>query len=111
MVTRVASDIELIVLNWLDKRKINYQFQTSLAGGRFELGGSVIDILLPDRMLAWRIFGEYFHRGVVKEGTDLIQKENLAAMGLTVIDIWGDDVKDRLEQTMRLALRGEEVLR
>lgn len=110
MQTRVATDIELIVLQWLDKRKINYQFQTSLAGGIYELGGSVIDILIPDRMLGWRIFGEYWHRGVSVEGRDLIQKENLSAMGITVVDIWSSDIENRLEETMTKALRGEEML-
>lgn len=107
---RVATDIELLVLQWLDKRKINYQFQTSLAGGIFELGGSVIDILIPDRMLAWRVFGEYWHRGVGVEGRDLIQKENLSAMGLTVVDIWEQNIRNRLNETMEKALMGEEML-
>ena len=110
MQTRVATDIELLVLGYLDRHKVAYEFQSSLMGGFFELGGSVIDILIPDRRLAWRIFGEYWHRGVSVSGRDLIQKESLSAMGWKVVDIWGDDIFNRLEETMQKALLGEEML-
>jgi len=113
MRTRIATDIELIVLKWLDRNKIEYQFQSSLMGGYFELGGAVIDILIRDRNLAWRIMGEYWHRGVVPSGRDAIQREMLEAEGWTVVDIWSMDLEDpsRLEQTMRLALQGQEMPR
>ena len=111
MATRVATDIELLVLEYLDRHKIVYEFQSSLMGGYYSLGGSVVDILIPDRRLAFRIMGEYFHRGVSVSGRDLVQKENLSAMGLTVIDLWGDDLQNRLDETMWLALLGQEMLR
>ena len=110
MQTRVASDIELIVLQWLDRHKIDYQFETSLMGGFSELGGAVLDILLPERRLAWRIMGSYWYRGVAKTGSDIIQKENLAAMGLTVVDLWEEDLLNKPEETLTKALRGEEML-
>ena len=107
----LGTDIELIVMGWLDKHKIPFEFQSSLAGGIYELGGSVIDFLLPEQRLGFRVMGEYWHRGVTKSGSDAIQKENLAAMGLTIVDLWGDDIQNRLEETMRHALVGQEVLR
>ena len=110
MATAVMSDIEEIVFQWLTRRNIEFSFQTSLGGGFFELGGSVIDFLIPDGNLAWRVQGEYFHRGVVAEGRDNIQKEVLTGLGFTVVDIWGDDIRDRLDETMRLALQGREIL-
>jgi len=108
----LASDIELIVIEWLDKRKIEYSFQSSIGGGFYELGGSVVDFLLNDLGLAWRVQGDYWHRGVVPEGRDLIQREMLEGEGWTVIDLWGEDILDptRLEQAMRLALQGQEML-
>ena len=109
MQTRVATAPELIVIQYLEARKIPFEFQTSLAGGLFELGGAVVDFIIPGG-IAWRVMGTYWHRGVQKSGSDLIQKENLAAMGLTVIDLQEDDLNNRLEETMRLALRGEEML-
>ncbi len=108
----IATDIEIIVLRWLDKRGIIYDFQTSLAGGRFELGGSVVDILIHDLDLAWRIQGRYWHEGVAKKGMDDIQRESLEAMGWTVVDIWSDDLETPAEvnETLTMAIQGQEVL-
>ena len=62
METPVMSDIEKICYNWLVKHKItDFEFQSSLAGGRFELGGSVVDFTFPERSLAWRVHGDYWH--------------------------------------------------
>ena len=107
----VMSDIEEIVYRWLVKRGIQFRFQTSFAGGFFELGGTVVDFLLDDLNLAWRVQGEYYHRGVSVEGKDFIQKELLVGLGWVVVDIWGDDIKDNLEATMSKALLGQEMLR
>ena len=105
------TDIETVAYQWLTRRNIEFQFQTSLAGGFYQLGGAVVDFLIQDRMLAWRIFGEYWHRGVTKEGSDILQKEMLGELGWTVVDLWSDDIESKLEETMRLALMGQEVLR
>ena len=111
MTTQVMTDIEIIVYDWLMGRGIAFKFQTSLMGGFYQLGGAVVDFIITDRNLAWRIFGEYYHRGVEKEGSDLIQREMLTELGFTIVDIWGDDVKDRTDQTLNLALEGREVLK
>ena len=111
MVSPIGTDIEIIVINWLRGRRIEFRFQTSLRGGFFQLGGAVVDFLLPDLNLAWRVFGEYWHRGVEKEGSDIIQKEMLIGLGWTVVDLWGDDIKDNTDETLSLALEGQEVLR
>ena len=107
----IGSDIEMIVMGYLDRRNIEYQFQTSLSGGFFETGGAVVDFLIPDGMLAWRVMGEYWHQGVKPEGRDIMQKEMLMGKGYTVVDIWGEDVQNRLDETMRLALQGQNMLR
>ena len=106
----VATDLELMVIEWLDRRGIMYAFQSSLAGGYYQLGGAVVDFIVEPN-LAWRIFGEYWHSGVEKTGSDIIQKEQLTALGYTVIDLWEDDLRNRLDETLRLALEGQEVLR
>ena len=107
----VATEPEIIVLRWLDKHKIVYDFQTSLAGGRFELGGSVLDFILTDLAIGLRVQSMYWHEGVAKKGTDDIQREMLEGMGLTIVDVWQDDLEQRLEETMRLAVQGQEMLR
>ena len=110
MVTQTATDIEQIVIDWLTERKIAFTFQTSLSGGLFELGGAVVDFTLDDLNIALRVQGVYYHRGVAVEGSDLIQREMLEAEGYIVVDLWGDDIKDRTEETLTKALRGEGML-
>ena len=112
MVTQlVATEPERIVMDYLKRNKIDFQFQTSLAGGFYSLGGAVVDFLVEPN-LAWRVMGLYWHRGVSKSGADTIQKEMLMSLGYVVVDLWESDLKDpaRLEQTMRLALQGIEML-
>ena len=108
--TQVMSDLERIVFDFLIKRNIAFDFQTSLAGGLYSLGGAVVDFIVEPN-LAWRIMGEYYHRGIEKTGSDTIQKEMLSALGYVVVDIWADDIENRLEETLRLALQGQEMIK
>ena len=95
MAVSTATDIELVVLQWLDKRNINYLFQTSLMGGFYELGGATVDIILPDLMIAIRVQGEYWHLGVEARGRDQTQRELLLQLGYTaVVDLWESDIED-----------------
>ena len=113
MNTIIASAPERIVLNWLDKRGItDYVFQSSQMGGRFELGGSVVDFLFPERSLAWRVQGTYWHQGVEKVGTDTVQRELLESQGWVVVDIFEKDLTppEKANQTLEAALMGQEVL-
>ncbi len=111
MVNEVMSDLERIVYNWLTRHNIQYDFQTSLRGGHYQLGGTVVDFLIRDRSLAWRVQGEYFHKGVTKEGSDLIQREMLAELGWIVVDLFADDITERTNETLTKALQGVEMLR
>jgi len=104
-----ASDIEILVIRWLDKHGIEYQFQTSLMGGFYSLGGAVVDFIIPEGNLAWRVMGEYYHLQVEIRSHDAIQREMLTAMGFTVVDIWGEDVLKRIDVTLNKALMGEEM--
>ena len=107
----LMTDIEALVYNWLERRKIEFEFQSWLSGGFYELGGMVVDFRLPYRGLAFRCMGEYWHRGVEVEGRDLIQREQLAALGYTTVNLWGEDIKNKLNETMTKALLGQEMLR
>ena len=102
---------EAMVMGWLTQRKIPFSFQTSLAGGFYELGGAVVDFILDELSIALRVMGEYWHKGIEKTGTDMLQKEMLTAMGYTVVDLLESDIQERLDETLRLALTGQEVLR
>jgi len=111
MADTVMSDLEAIVYNYLIKRNIPFDFQTALAGGHFQLGGSVVDFILIESNIALRCQGEYWHRGIEKTGSDIIQKEQLAAMGYTVVDLLADDLENRPNETLSLAIQGIEMLR
>ena len=108
---KARTDLEALVENWLIRHKIIYEFQSSLMGGFYELGGSVVDFLLRPRGLAFRVQGEYYHQRVGQQGRDMIQKELLSGLGWTVIDLWGDDIKSRLNETIQKALLGQEMLK
>jgi len=110
MASAVATKPEILVLGWLDKRKIPYDFQTSLAGGHYELGGAVVDFILPDLNLGWRVQGQYWHQSITAKAHDDVQKEVLAGMGLAVVDLWEDDIYNRLNETLELAIQGQEML-
>ena len=101
---------EGIVLEWLDRRKIPFQFQTSLSGGFFALGDAVVDFIVKEN-LAWRIMGEYWHQGIEKEGSNLIQREMLTGLGYTTVALLEDDLMNRSEETLIKALQGIEILR
>ena len=113
MNTQIASDLERICLSWLDKRGItDYEFQSSQMGGRFELGGAIVDFLFSERALAWRVQGDYWHTQIAKQATDSVQRELLEAQGWTVVDIFGSDLEtpEEVNSTLEKALLGEEVL-
>ena len=107
---QLYTNLEALVLEYLIHRQVEFQFQTSLSGGFYELGGAVVDFIIPEGNLAWRIMGEYWHAGVEKTGSDILQKEMLSNLGYTVVDLLGQNLLNRLEETMAKALKGEEML-
>jgi len=108
----IATTPERIVLAWLDRKGIIYDFQSSMMGGRYELGGSIVDVLIPDLNTAIRIQGGYWHQGVEKSATDTIQRELLESHGWQVVDVWEKDLTppERANYTLEAALRGQEVV-
>jgi len=103
---------EWLVYQWLTKRKIPFTYQAPLMGGRPEPGGAVGDFVLSSQVppVVLRVMGLYWHR-TPAEGRDMMQKLALIDMGYVVVDVFEDDLKIRLEFTMKLALAGQEVLR
>ena len=106
------SDIEAIVYKWLTNHNIAFTFQSSFFGGRYEMGGAVVDFTLDELNIALRVQGDYFHTGVEKSATDTVQRELLESQGWQVVDIWGSDLEtpEEINTTLEKALRGEEVL-
>ena len=109
----IASDIEIIVLRWLDKKGIiDYEFQSSLMGGRYELGGAIGDVVFYERSLLWRVHGDYWHKQMSQRARDNVQQELLEAEGWQVVNIWGSSLEtpEMVEETLSKALVGKEVL-
>lgn len=53
----VATIPEWLVYQWLQKHGVRFDFQSSLMGGRIELGGAVADFVLPELGMIWRVQG------------------------------------------------------
>lgn len=108
MVTQ--TDIEQLVEAWLIRNKTPYESQVSLRGGVFELGGSKVDFIV-EGSVCLRVQGSFWHSGVEKTGSDAVQRELLEADEWVVVDLFEDDIKTRLDETMRLAIKGQEMIR
>lgn len=110
MVETVASDIERLVAEWLDKHGVLYDFQSSLLGGRPEYGGIVADFILIEEGIVLRVQGEYWHHTTVEEeAEDREQRVILEAMGYRVVDLEEQDILDNLDLVMSKAMLGEEM--
>ena len=84
----------------------SFDFQSSLLGGRLELGGAVADFMFLDRPVILRVQGEHWHRVFDRMGSgtgDEEQKLALEARGWVVLDMWESDIlnADWLEDFMR----------
>jgi len=78
----------------------DFEFQSSLVGGRMDLGGMVADFVFPFVMLIVRIQGQFWHGQFDRETGDLLhgeitqgrrddeQGQILNSMGYGVIDLW-----------------------
>lgn len=84
----------------------DFTFQSSLAGGRIELGGMVADFLFERPPLVVRIQGQYWHGQFDRETGNLIhgdlhqgrrddeQGQILNDMGYAVLDLWEEETYD-----------------
>ncbi len=100
---QLASLPERIMYKALMQRRIPFDFQSSMQGGRAQLGGMVVDFLLLDRRAVIRVQGDYWHSGVAEMARDEVQKCVLESLGYDVWDIWDYEVYDidRFDDWMR----------
>lgn len=96
---------ERIIYAWLSARRIPFDFQTSLQGGRLEFGGIVADFILPDHMYVLNPAGPT-HDTFLRTRKDEEQAMILAEFGYRVFLIDDSVVYDeyRFEETMRAIL-------
>lgn len=91
-----------------------WEFQSSLEGGRMNLGGLVVDFLVhelfPEPGLVINVHGEYWHRyTTMQRATDLYNKTRLEGLGFTVVYILEDELYRNLENVMRSALKATQL--
>ena len=98
---------------WLVKHGTRgWEFQSSLLGGRLQIGGAVVDFLFHFPLMAWRVQGDYYHfRSQQDQALDFIQRLRLIAAGFIVVDILGSDVLNKAtrDRTLDAALAGIQL--
>jgi very-short-patch-repair endonuclease len=98
---------ERIVFRWLIEKGhfqsgIDFNFQSSLEGGRVDLGGIVADFVFPMMMIVIQVEGPT-HLEFLRSKKDEEQRGILEDMGYKVFNVWEVDIYSevRLEETMR----------
>ena len=110
-VFQFLSSLEQKVYSWLVERDIPFRTQVKMFGYR-EIGSATIDFIIPDRNLAWRCMGAYWHSSFEAKARDELGKENLVNAGYIVVDLYEEDLSDeQIDHTLELALQGMEVPR
>jgi len=105
----LMTSLEKLVADWLDKRGILYDLQSSLLGGRAEFGGAVVDFILIESAIILRIMGEYWHAGTIQEAKDREQRTMLENIGYRVVDLQEEDLNTNLDAVMEKAIMGDEM--
>ena len=76
-----------------------------------EVGSATIDFVLQGRNIVLRVMGSWWHSGVESKARDSFGKEQLINRGYIVVDLWEETLTDeRIDNTMQLALKGQEAL-
>lgn len=105
----ILTDLERLVYTWLVERNIEFDFQSSLMGGRIEFGGAVVDFILVESGILLRVFGEYWHTGLVQEAKDREQRSMLEGLGYRVVDLHEEELTTNLDAVMEKAIMGDEM--
>lgn len=110
---------ELVVMEFLDRRGVKYEFQKWLIGGRAVRGGQVVDFAVDmgSTTYIWEVQGNFWHDKPGKIQADEAQK--FALLGLSVfgkkvgkvISLWESRLMDkqRRSATLEAAMTGTEL--
>ena len=81
---------------------VEFDFQSSMSGGRLELGGIVADFLFPIKMMVLQVQGPT-HTGTLRMAKDEEQRGMLQDMGYSVVDIEEDTIynESKFDEEMR----------
>ena len=109
MTTDLMTETETKIATWLDNKRINYNFQSSLIGGRSELAGMIIPFIVPDFNLALRIRNQDLYDGVSQTALARIERTQLHSLGFIVVDAHEEDVTRNIDEVMNRAIEGREM--
>ncbi len=111
----LASLPEFIVWEFLVNTKkqvegVDFLYQDPFGGGRTVVGGFVLDFFIIVPRYAWRIQGERFHIFFPQDrARDILAREILEGRGITVIDLFENDIMVQPGHTLELAWNGQEL--
>ncbi len=89
---------------------VDFLYQDPFSGGRTEKGGFVLDFLIIVPQIAWRIQGERFHMFFPQDrARDILAREVLEGRGITVLDLFENDLMTQPTRTLELAWNGQEL--
>lgn len=110
---------ELLTYDWLERRRRDFDFQSSLMGGRLIMGGAVADFLIndlvPGGLVVWRVQGDYWHTLPEREAADFYQREQLlmqSYLGVPiamVVDLWESTIYKDAPRVFEMAEAGVEI--
>ena len=91
---------------------LDFIYQSEQFGGRAELGGAVVDFLLPYRFLGISVIGVYWHvrhNGGAQSGRDIIQRIQMASLGYTLIFVDDEALLLDTQTVVADALEGRDT--
>ena len=108
---------ELCTYEWLERRKLAFDFQSAQMGGRRVRGGTVVDFIIyglsGNGVYQWRVQGDYWHssRESARNDAELARRLRRLKIGgepvAAVVDLWESDIYDRYPRVFQLAEFGE----
>jgi len=107
---QIASDLEVMVAGYLTRHSVRFTFQSKLIGGfSRQLGDAIVDFVLTDLNILFRVQGTYWHTSVEEKAKDSVQKLRLQSMGWKVVDLYENDLETRFDFVMQAAIQGREI--
>lgn len=109
---------ELVCIEWFERRRVKWEFQVWVMGGRSAKGGQVLDLIVDGGLyvIVVEVQGGYWHTRPGQSRVDAAQR--LALMGIEiwgkpvkVVELWEERIMDKRhrENALRMALLGIEV--
>src|SRR4030042_1490824 len=109
MTADLMTETETKIATWLDNKRINYDFQSSLMGGRSELAVLIIPFIVPDFNLALRIRNQDLYDGVSQTALARMERARLHNLGFIVVDAHEEDITRNVDEVMGRAIQGREM--